>query len=79
LSFANLRDAFLIEADLAHATLTGAALRGVMLAGARGIESVQVDWIDIGEEGTPERLQGELAHRWLQEEAAKLLPEWWKK
>jgi uncharacterized protein YjbI with pentapeptide repeats len=78
-SSADLRHAYFVKAKLTHANFTGAAVRDASLAGATGLDSVTADWIDIGEEGTPERLEGELALRWLREEAAKPLPEWYNK
>ena len=79
LTEANLQQAGLIATHLDHANFTGAQLHDALLAQASGLDSVQADWIDIGEEGTPERLEGELALRWLREEAAKPLPEWYNK
>ena len=68
----------LVEANLAGTDLSGASLAGVVLSGAKGLESVHVDWIEIGPEGVSERLEGELALRWLLNEAACPLPEGWE-
>ncbi len=73
-SHANLREACFYTAHMAHTTLTGASLEGAELATATGLESAIVEWIDIGEENVPQRLEGEIARRWLLEEAAKPVP-----
>jgi uncharacterized protein YjbI with pentapeptide repeats len=86
LSNTNFRGAFLQRTHFAYAQLTGIALWGAELAGATGLESAQVDWINIGEgsetnQGIEQkiiRLDGEEARSWLLEQAAKPLPDWAK-
>ena len=73
-SQANLREACFSMAQMAYATLTGASFGHADLAGATGLESAIVEWIDIGEENVPQRLEGEMARHWLLEEAAKPFP-----
>jgi uncharacterized protein YjbI with pentapeptide repeats len=64
-SHVNLRWASLREAHLTHATLTGAQVEGTTFIGVTGIETVEVEWIDIGTEKSPKRLEGALAKNWL--------------
>ena len=64
-SHANLRKAYLVKAHLAHAILTGAQIERAAFNGATGIETVEVEWIDIGSEKAPQRLEGEQAKNWL--------------
>ncbi|MDQ2902390.1 MAG: pentapeptide repeat-containing protein [Chloroflexota bacterium] len=73
-SLVDLREAYFYKANMKHATLTGALLQGAELAGATGLELAKVEWIDIGEENAPQRLEGEQARHWLLTEAAKLVP-----
>jgi hypothetical protein len=64
-SYANLRKAYLAEAHIAHAILTGAYVEGATFTGATGIETVEAEWIAIGSEDEPQRLEGEQAKNWL--------------
>ncbi len=68
-SYANLRKAYLVNAHLAHAILTGAQIEKAAFTGAAGIETVEVEWIDVGSEQAPQRLEGEQAKNWLLEAA----------
>jgi uncharacterized protein YjbI with pentapeptide repeats len=72
-SHANLRGAYLVQALLAHAIFTGAQVENAIFTGATGIETVEVEWIDIGSEEVPQRLEGEQAKSWLLAAAAKAL------
>jgi uncharacterized protein YjbI with pentapeptide repeats len=69
-SSVNLRKASLRNARLVHATFTGAQVEGTTFIGATGIETVEVEWIDIGSEKAPQRLEGALAKKWLLNAAA---------
>nr|BBH92028.1 hypothetical protein KTA_02270 [Thermogemmatispora argillosa] len=63
---ANLQQALLTGALLTCADLTGARLGSASLLGARDLDTVQADWIDISEDdGPPQLLYGEQARRWL--------------
>ena len=64
-SHANMRGTYLPRAQLAHAILTGAQVEGAIFVGATGIETVEVEWLDIGSEEVPQRLEGEQAKNWL--------------
>jgi len=61
---ADLRGVDLRGSNLERSNLTGARVNGVRLSGVRGLESVIVEWIDIGEEASL-RLQGDAAVAWL--------------
>ena len=70
LSGAILRHAVLTRAslrktNLTGADLTGAHLNGIFLTEAVGIESVKADWIEVGTDEAPKRLEGEAARQWL--------------
>jgi len=65
LSYANLRWASLRDACLAYAILTGAQIEGTTFTGATGIQTVEVEWIDVGSEDAPRRLEGKQAKDWL--------------
>lgn len=67
---ANLRKAYLVKAHLAHTILTGAQVEKATFTGATGIETVEVEWIDIGSEDASQRLEGEQAKNWLLKAAA---------
>jgi hypothetical protein len=69
-SYANLRGAYLVKSHLAHAILTGAQIEQTAFTGATGIETVEVEWLDIGSEKAPQRLEGEQAKNWLRAAAA---------
>jgi uncharacterized protein YjbI with pentapeptide repeats len=62
---ANLRKAYLVNAHLAHAVLTGVQVEQTAFIGARGMETIEVEWIEVGSEEAPRRLEGEEAKRWL--------------
>ena len=64
-SYVNLRKASLRNARLVYAIFTGAQVKGTTFTGATGIETVEVDWLDIGTEKDPQRLEGALAKNWL--------------
>lgn len=64
-SNANLRGAYLAGASLAYAVLTGVKVEKAIFTGVTGIETVKVEWIDIGSEKVPQRLKGEQARNWL--------------
>ena len=64
-SHANLRKAYLANAHLAHAILTGVLVEKATFTGATGVETVEVEWIDIGSEKAPQRLEGVIAKNWL--------------
>jgi uncharacterized protein YjbI with pentapeptide repeats len=70
-SHADLRGAYCPRARMAHAVLTGAILQGAKFSGAIGMELVEAEWINIGTEDAPQRLEGEQARSWLLVEAAK--------
>ena len=59
------REQSLDKANLTGADLTGAHLNGIFLTGAVGIESVKADWIEVGTDEAPKRLEGEAARQWL--------------
>jgi uncharacterized protein YjbI with pentapeptide repeats len=69
-SHANLRGAYLVKAHLAHAILTGALVEKATFIGATGIETVEVEWIDIGSEKAPQRLESAQAKKRLLNAAA---------
>ena len=75
----NLRQAYFHRARVAYANFTGAAFWDTALAGMIGVEEVQVEWIVVGKEDAPQRLEGEQAREWLLAEAAKPIPEWFTK
>lgn len=52
--------------------IAGARLFGVDLSGAQGLETVRVEWIDVGEE-EPIRLEGEAARAWLRQATERKL------
>jgi len=77
---ANLRDAELggasfVDANLERTSLRSAHLRRVYLEavrlfcadleGASGLDSAYIQWIDVGPEGAPIRLEGEEARAWM--------------
>jgi uncharacterized protein YjbI with pentapeptide repeats len=62
------------KANLTGADLTGAHLNGIFLSGVAGIESVKADWIEVGTDEAPKRLEGEAARQWLLETAATSPP-----
>jgi uncharacterized protein YjbI with pentapeptide repeats len=64
-SLANLRGAYFANAHLAHAILTGAQVEKAIFTGATGIQTVEVEWIDVGSENAPRRLEGKQAKNWL--------------
>nr|BBH93427.1 hypothetical protein KTA_16260 [Thermogemmatispora argillosa] len=66
---ANLQQACFAHANLTGADLTGARLWNTSFSGATGLESVRVDWLDVGPPAHSERLTGEAARRWLLEVA----------
>jgi 2-iminobutanoate/2-iminopropanoate deaminase len=62
---ANLTNAILRDADLGSSELTGARLHGTVLRGARGLDSAQVEWIEIGTDEHPIQLSDDEALEWL--------------
>jgi uncharacterized protein YjbI with pentapeptide repeats len=64
-SHANLRGAYLAHAHLAHAIFTGAQVEKAIFTGATGLQTVEVEWIDVGSEDAPRRLEGDEAKNWL--------------
>lgn len=71
LSHVNLRWASLRDACLAHAVLTGAQVEGTTFIGVTGLQTVEVEWIDIGSEDAPRRLEGKQAKDWLKKAATQ--------
>ena len=59
------------KANLTGADLTGAHLNGIFLSGVVGIKSVKADWIEVGTDEAPNRLEGEAARQWLLETSAE--------
>ncbi|MGH7597408.1 MAG: pentapeptide repeat-containing protein [bacterium] len=64
-SGANLEGAILSNAKLENMALTGARLFRVDLRGAKGLDSISAEWIDVGEKGEPVILTGDEIREWL--------------
>jgi hypothetical protein len=62
---ADLRSARFDNANLDETYLTGAKLHGASFAGAKKVETVEADWIDVSPDGASERLDGDDAVAWL--------------
>ncbi|WP_052890592.1 pentapeptide repeat-containing protein [Thermogemmatispora carboxidivorans] len=71
---ATLHQASFFGADLSGADLTGARLWRAVFSHASGLESVRVDWLDVGPPDQPEPLFGEAARRWLLQAPAHSCP-----
>ena len=59
--------------DFSNAILDKCLFAEASLSGARGLETVKLKWIDIGQNGCIKKLYGIEAIRWLQREAEKPL------
>jgi hypothetical protein len=68
---ADLRGSNLESVHLSGANLTGAHLQGAFLEGADGIDTVRAEWIMVGDEAEPQRLEGAAAQQWLREAARR--------
>ncbi|MCM3039494.1 pentapeptide repeat-containing protein [Paenibacillus motobuensis] len=78
LSAADLRRASFRKANLSHANFAGADVTGAILDGAllygtsfkdaKGIDEVSANYVIIGTEAEPVRLEGEEVHHWLLEQ-----------
>ena len=69
----NFSGTLLKEADFSNAILDKCLFAEASLSGARGLETVKLKWIDIGQNGCIKKLYGIEAIRWLQREAEKPL------
>lgn len=61
----NLEHANLADADLTFASFKQCNLYGINMKGAKGIDTVTIDWINVGTEEAPEKLSGNEAKEWL--------------
>jgi uncharacterized protein YjbI with pentapeptide repeats len=76
---ADLHGASFYDANLEGAVLRDTSLNGIHLEavrlfctdllGASGLDLIYVDWIDVGPEGAPIRLEGEEAQAWMMRRA----------
>ena len=71
LSHVNLHKASLRNASLKHAIFTGAQVGSTTFIDATGVETVEVEWLDIGSKGAPQRIESEQAKVWLLQAVAK--------
>lgn len=62
---ATLENTILKNADLSNACINKCRLKGVNFEGVQGIESINIDWIDVWEKGLFNRLKGDEAKLWL--------------
>lgn len=69
----NFSGMLLKEADFSNVILDKCLFAETSLSGARGLETVKLKWIDIGQNGCIKKLYGIEAIRWLQREAEKSL------
>lgn len=61
------------DADFTNAILDKCQFSEASLSAARGLDTVKLEWIDIGQAGNIKRLYGKDAIRWLLSEAEKSL------
>lgn len=73
LTSVNFSSSLLKDVDFSNAIVDKCIFSGVKLSGAKGLETVKLEWIDIGQSNQPQKIYGSEAVKWLLSESEKQL------